>query len=182
MRVISGKYKRKTLKQVAKSTTRETKDRVKESIFNSINFSLPNAHVLDLFAGSGALGIESLSRGAISCVFVDQNSAAIKTIEENLSSLSDSPKTTVIKTDYQDFLVNKADVYDIILLDPPYDLKKIPEILEYLSTSDHLSKEGRIICLFSKKDSVKDDINDIIKYKEKRIGITTVAFFKRRQQ
>ena len=136
MKVISGKYKGRVLKGYTLKGTRPTMDRVKESLFATINEYLNNSVCLDLFAGSGALGIEALSMGAHEVIFVDKEYMACKTIKSNLNMLDSNINATVLNTDYLkalDKLYPKK--FDIIFLDPPYktdylskSLKKIDEL------------------------------------------------------
>ena len=123
MRVISGKYRSRILKQVESDGTRETKDRVKESIFNSINDLCFDATVLDLFAGSGSLGIEAISRGAKHVDFVDESIKSMDALRYNVETLELQKVVDIYHTDYNAFLENHYQKYDIILLDPQY--KKI---------------------------------------------------------
>ena len=135
MRVVSGKARGVTLKTPEGLQTRPTADRVKEAMFSIIQFDLPGARVLDLFGGTGQLGIEALSRGAKHAVFVDAAESACKLIKENLRRTGLEQDARVVRSDYLTYLSNCAEKYDIILLDPPYaevflenSLKKITEI------------------------------------------------------
>lgn len=135
MRVISGKARGTTLKTPEGMATRPTSDRVKEALFSIIQFDLPNAKVLDLFGGTGQLGIEALSRNAKHAVFVDNRADACKVIQENLKRTNFDCFAKVVRSDYLTFLKNAMEKYDIILLDPPYaetflenSLKTITEI------------------------------------------------------
>ena len=146
MRVIAGKYRGKLLKEFSLSTTKPTLDRVKESLFSSIQFDLIDASVLDLFSGTGALGIESISRGAKSVDFVDTNTEAIKIIKQNLQGIDGD--YTVIKSDYVSFLqqakiANKK--YNIVLLDPPYNTDYGVKAIEYIINNNLLEDYGIIM-------------------------------------
>ena len=121
MRIIAGKYRGKKLQEFDLDSTKPTLDRVKESMFNLIQFDVVDSKVLDLFSGTGALGVEALSRGAASCVFVDANTQAIE-ITKNNSRDIDGLKT-YIKSDYLDYLNQCKDKFDIILLDPPHRIE-----------------------------------------------------------
>ena len=178
MRVIAGEFRSRVLKEVDATTTRETKDRVKESIFNSINNYIPESICLDLFAGSGSLGIEAISRGASFVDFVDHNLEAYKTTLENINTLKIKDRVTLSKNDYNEFLKNTTKSYDLIFLDPPYHLEKLNDIIKVISDNKLLKEDGIIICLYSKNISIKDDVNGIIEYKQKKIGITKVSFMK----
>lgn len=177
MRVIAGTYRRRVLKEVASSNTRSTKDRVKESIFNSIQTKLYGSTVLDLFAGSGALGIEALSRGASHVVFNELNPKAIKVVEDNIKALK-IEDCVLSKLDYVDFILSTKDKFDVILLDPPYHMDVLGEIIQFISKREILSASGIIVCLYAKNNSIKYENNDIIEYKKKTIGVTNVSFMK----
>ena len=120
MRVIAGAAKGISLKTPSGMTTRPTADRVKEALFSIIQFDIPAAKVLDLFGGTGQLGIEALSRGAKSAVFVDEQESACKLIRENLKRAKLESQGRVVRSDYMFFLKSCKETYDIILLDPPY--------------------------------------------------------------
>ena len=134
MRIISGKYKGRVLKGYTLKGTRPTMDRVKESLFASIQDYLDNSVCLDLFAGSGNLGIEALSMGSREVVFVDKEYMACKTIKSNLDMLDNNLNTTILTMDYLkaiDKLYPKK--FDIIFLDPPYKTDYIEKSLKKIS-------------------------------------------------
>ena len=120
MRVITGKARGIQLKTPEGMLTRPTADRVKEALFSIINFDIPGAKILDLFGGTGQLGIEALSRGASSAVFVDAREESCKLIRENLKRTKLDQDAKVIRSDYLDYLSRCREEYDIIFLDPPY--------------------------------------------------------------
>ncbi len=144
MKVISGKYKGRVLKGYTLKGTRPTMDRVKESLFATINSYLDNSICLDLFAGSGNLGIESLSMGAKEVIFVDKEYMACKTIKSNLAMLDSNINTTILNMDYLKAL-NKLypKKFDIIFLDPPYKTDYLTKALKTISELNLL--EGIII-------------------------------------
>ena len=178
MRVIAGKYRRRLLVEVDSKSTREIKDRVKEAIFNSIGPYFNGETVLDLFAGSGALGIEAISRGANKAVFIDNFYQAIKTIKHNIGILEIENKCTVMNSGYLDFLYKTNDKFDLIFLDPPYKMEEIDQIISLISERKLLSDKGIIICLYEKNNSINEKNNDIIEYKQKTIGVARVSFMK----
>lgn len=177
MRVIAGTYRSRKLKEVELDSTRSTKDRVKESIFNSIQNDLYERTVLDLFAGSGALGIEALSRGASHCVFNELNTVAAKVLKENIAMLK-IENCKVTRLDYVDFLIGFKDTFDIIILDPPYHMNVIDDIIQLISRNKLLNDDGIIVALYDKNNSLKEENSDIIEYKKKTIGITNVSYMK----
>lgn len=178
MRVISGEYRSRLLVEVDSDKTRETKDRVKESIFNSINNDCYDAVVLDLFAGSGSLGIEALSRGASSVTFTDMSTDAMNALRQNISNLKIQSDCTINHTDYNAFLTKTYQKFDIILLDPPYVMEVIDDIIKQIARKRLLNENGVIICLYSKSNAIQKENNGIIEYKKKTIGVTNVSFMK----
>ena len=145
MRVITGKARGIQLKTPDGMLTRPTADRVKEALFSIINFDIPGAKVLDLFGGTGQLGIEALSRGAESAVFVDSREESCKLIRENLKRTKLEQNTKVIRSDYLDYLNRCRETFNIILLDPPYAEVYLENALKRITEIDILQSDGIII-------------------------------------
>ena len=145
MRVISGKARGTVLRTPEGMKTRPTADRVKEALFSIIQFDLPCARVLDLFGGTGQLGIEALSRGASFAQFVDIREDACRLIHENLKRTGFSSQARVAKCDYANYLANCKDKYDIILLDPPYIEVFLENSLKMITEIDILQSGGIIV-------------------------------------
>ena len=174
MRVISGKYKGKKLEGFSIDGTRPTMDRVKESLFGSIQNYIKNSIVLDLFAGSGSLGIEALSNGADSCYFCDNSVEAIKVLEKNLKNIDNS---YIIKKDYKETLKelkSKNIKFDLIFLDPPYKLNLISDCIKKILEYKILNKNGLIICEYE-SENIYCDLELI---KEKKYGTTYIKIYK----
>jgi 16S rRNA (guanine(966)-N(2))-methyltransferase RsmD len=178
MRVISGKHRSRHLEEVGSNTTRETKDRVKESLFGTIHFDCQSSSVLDLFTGSGALGIEALSRGADMCDLVDVNQVAIKTVRKNLEALDLTQKSTVYQQDYKVFLDSTTMVYDLIFLDPPYKTYNLDLMITKIAERKLLKQHGKIILLTHKSEMINEYNHGIIPYKTKTKGITKITFLR----
>lgn len=145
MRVISGIAKGVTLKTPEGMSTRPTTDRVKEAMFSIIQFDIPGTRVLDLFGGTGQLGIEALSRGAKSAVFVDAQESACKLIKENLKKTKLESQGQVVRSDYLNYLKCCKDKFDIILLDPPYIEVFLENSLNLITEIDILQTNGIIV-------------------------------------
>lgn len=145
MRVITGKARGIQLKTPDGMQTRPTADRVKEALFSIINFDVPGAAVLDLFGGTGQLGIEALSRGARICTFVDSREDACKIIRENLRRTKLDDLAKVVRGDYLDYLRRCRDKFDIILLDPPYAEVFLEKSLNCITEIDILQSGGIIV-------------------------------------
>lgn len=165
MRVISGKYKGKKLEGFDIDGTRPTMDRVKESLFASIQNYVKNSCVLDLFAGSGSLGIEALSMGALECTFVDYNKIVFNVLKKNTIGVDNA---YILKNDYKEALKifkNNNKKFDLILLDPPYNLNLINDCLDKIHEYDLLNSNGIIVCEYESED-VNCDYFEMLKYKK----------------
>ena len=145
MRVITGKARGVQLKTPDGQLTRPTTDRVKEALFSIIQFEIPGAAVLDLFGGTGQLGIEALSRGAKSAVFVDAREDACKLIRENLKRTKLEQDGQVVRADYLEYLNRCRESFDIILLDPPYAEVFLENSLKRITEIDILQSGGIIM-------------------------------------
>jgi len=145
MRVITGKARGVVLKTPEGLHTRPTADRVKEALFSIIQFDLPCARVLDLFGGTGQLGIEALSRGAKSAVFVDSQENAYRLIKENLKRTKLESDARVIRSDYMSYLTSCNETFDIIFLDPPYAEVFLENSLKMITEIDILQSGGIIV-------------------------------------
>lgn len=145
MRVITGKARGVQLKTPDGLTTRPTTDRVKEALFSIIQFEIPGAKVLDLFGGTGQLGIEALSRGAKSATFVDAGEPACRLIRENLKRTRMEADGKVIRIDYLEFLSRCREQYNIIFLDPPYAEVFLENALKKITEIDILASGGIIV-------------------------------------
>lgn len=179
MRVIAGLAKGKQLKTPEGMQTRPTTDRVKEALFSIIQFEIPGARVLDLFGGTGQLGIEALSRGAQSAVFVDAREDACKLIRENLKRTGFSDKAQVIRGDYLDYLKRCKDKFDIILLDPPYAEVFLENALKFITEIDILQSGGIII---SERPVGKDlpwDFLGFTRSRDYKYGTTLLTLYRK---
>lgn len=145
MRVITGKARGVQLKTPDGMQTRPTTDRVKEALFSIIQFELPGAKVLDLFGGTGQLGIEALSRGAGSAVFIDASEKACALIRENLKRTKLEQQGKVIRSDYLDYLKRSREQFNIIFLDPPYAEVFLENSLNLITEIDILQTNGIIV-------------------------------------
>ena len=146
MRVISGCARGRRLKELPGMDTRPTTDKVKESLFNIVQFDIEGRRVLDLFGGTGQLGIEALSRGAASCTFVDQSRQAAAVIRENLTSTGLSDRARVHQGDALGFLAGCHGKFDLVFLDPPYHTNLLEQCILAVGTFDILSEHGIMVC------------------------------------
>lgn len=146
MRVITGTARGRKLGQLQGMETRPTTDQVKESIFNIVQFDIEGRRVLDLFGGTGQLGIEALSRGAASCTFVDQRREAVALIRSNLKLCQLTDRARVIQGEALGFLPAARETYHLIFLDPPYGTNLLENAIKKIAEIDMLSENGIIIC------------------------------------
>ena len=183
MRIISGKFRSRILKAPKGNKTRPTSDRVKEGIFNTISGKIENAIVLDLFAGSGNLSFEALSRGARFSYLVEKEKDAYYTIMENAKKLDILQSIEVYNTYAENYLRAAAKngiKFDLIFLDPPYYGKYYDRILEMISSEDLLSENGVIIVEAPKDMEEKDFISSRYEIvKEARYGDTKIFYFQK---
>ena len=142
MRVITGSARGRRLKELEGMETRPTTDRVKEGLFNVLQFDIEGRRVLDLFAGTGQLGIECLSRGAASAVFVDRRSDAVKLIRENLKLCDLTDRARVVAGDSMEFLKSVREKFDLVLLDPPYQAELLEAAIAHIARHDLLAPHG----------------------------------------
>lgn len=175
MRVISGKYRGLEIKGYNIDGTRPTMDRIKESLFGSIQNYVKNSTCLDLFAGSGALGIEALSEGADRCYFVDKNKIAINTLKENLERLKVKEEYYLINKDYIDALNSFNIKFDIIFLDPPYHLNLMNNAINLIIEKGLLSDGGIIVCEYE-EGSVECPLELL---KRKKYGSKNIDIYKK---
>jgi len=173
MRVISGKYRGKRLEAPEGYEVRPTMDRIKETIFNIIQFRIESKTVLDLFAGTGALGIEAISRGAAEVVFIDTSSDSINCIKNNLKKIDGNYK--VIKTDFSNYLLSLGKKFDIIFIDPPYKSLNGEEAIKIIIERRLLSDDGIIVFERSSDhetdyEALLGDMVDLFAVRNKKMG------------
>ena len=177
MRVIAGTARSRRLRTLQGEAVRPTADRVREAVFSVIQFDIQGRRVLDLFAGSGAMGIEALSRGAKSAAFVDVSPQAVEVVRENLETVGLAQKTTVHKGDFERFLAMNGETFDIIFLDPPYRKNLIPKALPLLA--DRLSDHGMVICEYATDEQVPENSGALNAVKTYRYGKTMVTIYRK---
>ncbi len=179
MRVISGSARGTVLKTPEGMKTRPTADRVKEALFSILQFELPGANVLDLFGGTGQLGIEALSRGAKKAVFVDEQAAACKLIKENLSRCKFQEQAQVIQADYLVYLKRCTEKYQIILLDPPYAEDYLENALKMIPEIDILQSGGIIATERPLEKALTLDFPGYTRSKDYKYGKTLLTLYRK---
>ena len=179
MRVISGSAKGRPLK-VPNSGTRPTGDKVREAIFNILGDKVREAFVADLFAGSGGLGIEALSRGAARSLFVDVSPAAVRTIRQNLEHTGLEDRAEVWRGRYPQFLRKMAVstyTFDLLFSDPPYEMKMTEELLHGLDDVDVIKEDGVVVTESSKAERIPGKVGGFAANLERIYGDTKVIFW-----
>jgi 16S rRNA (guanine(966)-N(2))-methyltransferase RsmD len=179
MRVISGTARGRKLGELKGSETRPTTDRVKESLFNIIQFHIEGRSVLDLFAGTGQLGIEALSRGAARCTFVDVRKDAVALIRENLAQTSLSDRGEVMQSDYLSFLTRTREKYGLVFLDPPYASGYLAKALNAIRDIDIMSENGIILCESPAEQKLPALDPPYEKVRDYRYGKITLTLYRR---
>lgn len=176
MRVITGTARGRKLKEPANYDIRPTTDNVKESIFNIIQFDIEGRRVLDLFAGTGQLGIECLSRGAAAVTFVDQSRDAVALVKSNLKTCGFEAR---VVTDESISFLRRGGKYDIVILDPPYATDLLDKALEIINSVDILSEGGIIICESSREKAMPEMTAPYRKVKEYNYGKVKLTSYTR---
>ena len=179
MRVITGKARGVALKTPDGMTTRPTTDRVKEALFSIIQFDIPCARVLDLFGGTGQLGIEALSRGAKSAVFVDAGEPACRLIKENLKRTKLENDATVIRSDYMQYLCSCKGKFDIVFLDPPYAEVFLENALNKLAEIDILESGAIIVAERPVNKELPWELTGFTKSKDYKYGNTLLTLYRK---
>ena len=182
MKVISGFLKGRNIKGFNIEGTRPTQDRVKESLMGSIQMYIKDAVVLDLFAGSGQLGIETISNGAKLCYFVDNNQEVIKVLKDNIKTLDISKYSKIILSDWKKMLNefgSSNQKFDLIFVDPPYDYDVYEKVIKKVNELDLLNENGLLILEYA-NNKFLDEYDKLITIKEKKYGYKFIKIFKKR--
>lgn len=182
MRVISGSARGTLLKTPEGALTRPTADRVKEAMFSILQFALPGAAVLDLFGGTGQLGIEALSRGAASAVFVDHREDACRLIRENLKKTHLEQRGTVVRGDYMDYLNRCGRKFDVILLDPPFAEVFLENALKRITEIDILQSGGIIMLERPYGKDLPYDFDGYVRSKDYKYGTILLTTYRKTEE
>jgi 16S rRNA (guanine966-N2)-methyltransferase len=184
MRIIGGEFRSRLIEMPKGVEIRPTQDKVRQAIFNVLGNSLSELNVLELFAGSGAFGIEAISRGAKHVTFVDNNGICIKTIEKNLESLQiPIDKFEVVWANAISIfprMHKEGSQYDLIFLDPPYYKNIARKCLSNIDDYDILSPRSLVVIEHFKKDSLAFELKSLVLEKEKQYGDTVISIFRKR--
>jgi 16S rRNA (guanine966-N2)-methyltransferase len=181
LRIIAGKARGHKLIPPATMETRPTLDRVKEAMFSSIQSYIPEAIVVDVFAGTGSLGLEAASRGASEVYLFDKSSVTFPLLKQNVENLKFQDICFPINIDaYEGLrkLANKGKKFDIIFIDPPYCKEMIPESIKIIKENEMLKVNGIIVTKIDTIETIYEGYEDIGLYKSKKYGNTTVCYYK----
>lgn len=173
MRVTTGSRKGGKLVKNNLSHVRPTTDKVKQALFTKLQFFINGKRVLDLFSGTGALGIEAISRGAKQVVFVDKNAKSVQMTKQNLNKLN--LDAMVVKCDALKFLEKQTEPFDLILVDPPYSSDLYIPVLDLIHKQNLLANDGIIVCEHEKWENIEFDSFDVLD--EKRYGNIVLTYF-----
>ena len=179
MRIIAGEKRGALLRSLEGEETRPTMERVKEGIFSALHFLIPGAQVLDLYAGSGQLGLEALSRGAAGCTFIDSSKSAVAVIKANAASVGLQAKSRIACMDAQAFLLRNREPFDIILLDPPYGQNLVPPLLEAVSRA--AVPGAQVVCETEKQVQLPESVAGLILQKKYRYGTVVISRYRKQE-
>jgi 16S rRNA (guanine(966)-N(2))-methyltransferase RsmD len=182
MRVVAGTARGTVLKTPDGMLTRPTADRVKEAVFSILHFDVQDAVVLDLFGGTGQLGIEALSRGAKRAVFVDHQAKACELIRENLRRTKFDRQGSVVRSDYMEYLKRTKEKFDLILLDPPYAEIFLENTLNCIAEIDILRDNGIIVTERPAEKALDLQLPGFVRSRDYKYGKTLVTLYRRESE
>jgi 16S rRNA (guanine966-N2)-methyltransferase len=176
MRIITGSARGRKLNTLEGLDVRPTPDKVKEALFNIIQFDIEGRHFLDLFAGSGQIGLEALSRGAKDCVFIDASKKSVAVIEENIAHCGFENQSKVVNADSVMYIRRTMEKFDVAFLDPPYRKGLLQEALPYVA--DRMNEGGTIICEHPIDEEVPDEAGDFKRFRDYKYGKIILTSYK----
>lgn len=182
MRIISGTARGRKLNILEGKHTRPTSEKVKEAMFSIIQFDIEGRRVLDLFAGSGQLGLEALSRGARECVFVDNSREALEVVRENVERCRFLESSKLVLSDYSTFFKTHKEGFDIIVADPPYEVKNYMGILDMISGFDMLNNNGIIMIESLVESQLPEQVGSLKRGREYNYGKTKLTLYAHAQE
>lgn len=178
MRIIAGDYKCRRLETPIGAYVRPTSDKVKEAIFNILMYDIEDGVCVDLFSGTGNLGLEALSRGAKKCYFCDNSKESIKLTKTNILKCGAEKKSVIITADYTKALSKIEEKVDVFFLDPPYEKGLYETCFKLINTFDLIKEDGVIIAEHSVKNPLEDRYSNLVKVKEKKYGTIMLSIYR----
>lgn len=185
MRIIAGIAKGKKILPPEGMGTRPTLDRVKENIFNMIQFRVYGTKAIDVFAGTGSLGLEAVSRGAKECYLVDMGEKSFSLLKQNVKSLNFEDKCTCLNMDSYEalkMLASKGMIFDLIFIDPPYLREMIPPAMQIVDDNNLLNRDGLIVSKIDSSEEIYQGTDNIKLTDYRKYGNTTVCFYEYREE
>ena len=182
MKIIAGNHKGRKLASLPGKTTRPTSGKVREAIFSIVADRIEDAAILDLFAGTGAFGLEAISRGASHAVFIDSDRKGIEVIRKNITACGENDRSTVLAADVAGGLRRLAlsgGTFDLVFMDPPYNRQAVQPALESLAASGILARGAIVAIEHDKNEKIPEDIVDMEVTDRRKYGKTLVTFMKR---
>jgi len=173
VRIIAGQFKGRRIVAPAGTDTRPTSDRLRETLFNVLAPVVAGARVLDGFAGTGALGLEALSRGAASVVFVENDPRALKALESNVDACGARNACAIIRLDF--LAARPTPPFDLVLLDPPYSIDDVPRVLEY--AAGLATPNGRVVLEHSSKRPSPEQVGGVVRYRVITAGDSALSLY-----
>jgi len=177
MRIITGRARGKKLVTLEGKDVRPTSDKIKESLFNILQFNIEGRVFLDLFAGSGQIGLEAISRGAEKAVFVDSSKKSIAVIEQNVQHTGFTAESKVVNADSLMYIRHTAEKFDVAYVDPPYKTGILQEVLPYVAEA--MNEGGIIVCEHPVDEEVPEEIGEFAKLKDYKYGKIILTSYRR---
>lgn len=181
MRIVAGNFRSRKLKAVEGNDTRPTLDKIKEAVFSRIGPYFDGGEMLDLFGGSGNIGLEAISRGMGKVTFCDISGKAIKTMKENIATLGVEKQCKILKMQAMSYLRKCGEEhlsFDLIYIDPPYKKQQIHEMLTLIDEFDICKENGYIVCESLKEDIFEEIYGNLKKVKDVTYGITRITYYR----
>ena len=177
MRIITGKFKGRILNAPKNNSVRPTSDKVKEAVFSMIREQIEGSVIIDLFSGTGSLGLEGLSGGAKKCYFCDNSKESLDLIKSNIDLCGVTGSSTLIYGSYRKALARIKEKADVIFLDPPYEKKLVTPCLELIKEFNALNRDGVIVCEHMASEALPDELSGFCKVNEKKYGTILVSLY-----
>lgn len=178
MKIIAGEYKGRKLTAPPDDRIRPTAGKVKEALFSLLMNDIAGSTVLDLFSGTGSLGLEALSRGAKKCIFADNSQRSLKITRENIEHCKAEERAEIIAGHYRKVLATLDERVDVIIMDPPYNKGIVDEAMELIAEGDVLNSEGVVLVEHHADEPVREAYGNLVKVKEKRYGTIFLSVFR----
>ncbi len=178
MRITSGEFKGRKITVPPDDRIRPTSGKVKEAMFSLLMNDIAGSAVLDLFSGTGNLGLEALSRGAARCIFADNSRRSLDITRENIKHCGAEDRSTVIAGHYRKVLASLDEQMDVIIMDPPYNMGMAGEALQLTAANNVLKKSGAVVAEHHVYEKLRDGYGNLVKVKERKYGTVVLTIFR----